>query len=88
MKIIQTIVFDDQKRRIVVLQRDDDSFGFEEQHLSVDHLGQAWIPVGDHSTIRFDTAERALIEARRFVPWLAEARIGDAPGSPGSMHTP
>jgi hypothetical protein len=75
MTIIQTIVFDDQKRRVVVFQRDDGSFGFEEQRYLVNALEKAWLPAGEHSDTRFDTAERALLEARRHVPWLAEARI-------------
>ncbi len=78
MKIIQTIMFDDEKRRVVVFQRDDGSFGFEEQRYSEKPLESAWHEVGDHSAIRFETVAGALIEARGRVPWLAEARRGGA----------
>ena len=78
MKIIQTIAFDDQKRRVVVFQRDDGSFGFDEQHASDNPSKSEWVPVGDHAATRFDAAASALIAARRHVPWLAEVRIDDA----------
>jgi hypothetical protein len=78
MKIIQTILFDDRKRRVVVFQRDDGSFGFDEQHYAEDPLESPWLPTGDFAAARFDSAARALIEARKHVPWLAEARIDGA----------
>ena len=77
MTILQTIEFNDQKRRVVVFRRDDGSFGFEEQRFLLNPLEKAWLPLGEHSDARFDTAERALIEARKRVPWLAEVRLDD-----------
>ena len=41
-------------------------------------LESPWLSTGDYAAARFDSAARALIEARKRVPWLAEARIDDA----------
>jgi len=78
MTIIQSIVFDDQKRRVIVFRRDDGSFGFEEQQASDNPSKPEWTPTSDHAATRFDAVAGALIAARRHVPWLAEARIDKA----------
>ena len=78
MKIIQTIMFDAEKRRVIVFQRDDGSFGFEEQRFAEKPLESAWHEVGDNSATRFDSEAGALIHARGRVPWLSEARPGGA----------
>jgi hypothetical protein len=73
MTTVQTITDETRKRRVVVFRRDDGSFGFEEERFSDEPLESAWIPFGRYSVCRCDTAERALVEARSRVPWLAWA---------------
>ena len=72
MTNIQTIYDEDHKRRLIVFQRDDSTFGFMEECLSPEPTGTAWIPLSLDSTCRCDTAERVLAEARGRVPWLRE----------------
>jgi hypothetical protein len=76
MKTLQTIYDDSGKRRVVIFQRDDGSFGFDAEHFSDEPLEMAWLPSGFDS--RCDTAERALVEARGRVGWLAETPHGNA----------
>jgi hypothetical protein len=72
MTTVQTIYDDAKKRRVVILQRDDGSFGFSEERFADEPHEQAWIPVGRYSVSHCDTAERALVEARGRVAWLSE----------------
>jgi hypothetical protein len=70
MKTLETIYDDSRKRRVIVFQRDDGSFGFDEERFSDEPLEMAWLPYGPDC--RCDSAERALSEAHGRVPWLAE----------------
>jgi hypothetical protein len=72
MKSVHTIYDNAKKRRVVVLRRDNGSFGFEEERFSDEPLEMAWIPFGRYSVSLCDTAERALAEARSRVQWLAQ----------------
>jgi hypothetical protein len=72
MTTVQTIYDDAKKRRVIILQREDGSFGFEEQRFSDEPLEMCWIPFGRYSVCHCDTAERALVEARGRVTWLSE----------------
>ena len=76
MSPIQTIYDSSQIRRVVVFQREDGSFGFEEQRFSAEALERAWIPFGRYSLSRCDTAESALAEAHGRVAWLAASSAG------------
>ncbi len=49
MKTIQTITEDPGKRRVVIFQRDDGSFGFEAEYFSDDRPEMAWLPSGSGS---------------------------------------
>jgi hypothetical protein len=73
MTTVQTIYDDAKKRRVVILQREDGSFGFEEQRFSDEPLELSWIPFGRYSVCHCDTAARALVEARGRVAWLSES---------------
>lgn len=64
MTTVQTIYDDARKRRVVILQRDDGSFGFEEQRFAGEPQEQAWIQVGRYSASHCDTEARVLVEAR------------------------
>ena len=70
MKTIQTIYDASRKRRVVIFQQDNGSFGFDAEHFSDEPLEMAWLKSGFDS--RCDTAERALVEARGRVSWLSE----------------
>jgi hypothetical protein len=59
MITVQTIYDDVRKRRAVFLQRDNGSFGFEEQRFAEEPQEQAWIPVGRYSASHCDTEARA-----------------------------
>jgi len=72
MKTIQTIYSDCRKRRVIIFQREDGSFGFDEEHFSEEPLEVAWLQAGYDS--HCDTAERAMVEAHGRVGWLAEGR--------------
>jgi hypothetical protein len=69
---IQTIYDEAQKRRLIVFQRDDSTFGFREERFSAEPMELAWIALNLDSTCRCDTVERVLAEARGRVPWLRE----------------
>ena len=70
MKPIQTLYDDAKKRRVVIFEREDGSFGFEHQRFSEEPLEMAWIPY--EQDCRCDTPERALAEARGRVAWLGQ----------------
>ena len=70
MKMLETIYDDSRKRRVIIFQRDDGSFGFDEERFSDEPVEMAWLPYG--RDCRCDSAERALSEARGRVSWLAE----------------
>ncbi len=72
MNPLQTLYDDSKKRRVVVFQRGDGTFGFEHERFAEDPLEMTWIPVG-RTDARCDTVGRALAEARARVSWLAEA---------------
>jgi hypothetical protein len=74
VKTIRTIYSDSRKRRVIIFQRDDGSFGFDEEHFSDEPLELSWLQAGYDS--RCDTAERAFGEAQGRVPWLAEKKDG------------
>jgi hypothetical protein len=70
MKTLETIYDASRKRRVIIFQRDDGSFGFDEERFSDEPLEMAWLPYD--RDCRCDSVERALSEARGRVPWLAE----------------
>jgi hypothetical protein len=75
MKTVQTIYDAAKKRRVEIFERDDGSFGFEEQRFSDEPLEMAWIPVGKppRPNCHCDTEERAVFEARGRIDWLAQS---------------
>jgi hypothetical protein len=78
MSTVQTIYDDAKKQRVIIFQREDGSFGFEEQRFSGEPLEMCWIPFGRYLACHGDTAERALVEARARVAWLSERAHDDA----------
>ncbi len=71
MTTVQTLYDGSRKRRVVVFEREDGTFGFEEQRFWDEPREMAWIPCG-RTDSRCDTVDRALVEARARISWLAE----------------
>lgn len=71
--VIDTLQHESGKLRVIIFQRSDGSFGFEDQRYSDDPLEQCWIPRGRYSVSYCDSAERAVSEARGRVDWLKGA---------------
>lgn len=75
MPIDEHIIYDrDKKRRVVVVQTADGSYGFVEEFFSTEPEEQCWIPVTKGRSIPIcDSIETALREARGRVDWLTDA---------------
>ena len=71
MKTIQTIYDESKKRRVIIFQRDDGTFGFNEEKFSDEPLEKTWIPI-DRRNSQCDTLEQVLTEIRGRVDWLPE----------------
>ena len=76
MTTVQTIYDEDHKRRLIVFQRSDGTFGFREERFSAEPMEVAWMALSLDSVCRCDTVERVLTEARGRVPWLRESNGG------------
>lgn len=70
---LRTLTGLDPRRRVVIFERPDGSFGFEEQRFGA--AEQAWFPGGRYSHSICDSADAAEREARQRVTWL-DARDG------------
>lgn len=64
MTPLQVLYDSTKKRRIVIFQRANGSYGFEEQRFSDDPHEMAWIPQCKDATSICASAELALAEAR------------------------
>lgn len=73
VRIIERIFDVSGSRRVLIFQREDGSFGFDEERFSREPLEMSWIPRGYDS--RCDTRERALSEAMGRVEWLESEMI-------------
>lgn len=69
-EIKQTFVESNGARKVEIFQRGDGSFGFEELKYGVEE--GAWFPVGRYSTAIIDSLEKAIMEAKGRVSWLAD----------------
>lgn len=70
-RVVDILSHPSGKLRVIIFQRDDGSFGFEDQKFSDEPLELSWIPRGRYSVSFCDSAERATAEARGRVDWLA-----------------
>ncbi len=70
-KVVQTLFNAEQTRQVVIFQRTDGSFGFEELRFGSDE--HVWFPCGCYSVSFTDKMEAAVREAKTRVKWLAEA---------------
>jgi hypothetical protein len=79
--VLKTLLHSDGKRRVLIKQRRDRLFSFEEEKLKQHYDDQmaarlndwstSWFPVGGRLTI-CDSQEAAQREARSSIPWLRE----------------
>ena len=80
--IIDILLHETGKFRVVIFQCTDGSFGFEDQKFSDEPLEQCWIPTGRHSECFCDSVEQAVTEARTCASWLAHPAGTPPKGSP------
>ena len=78
-RIVETLVHAGGTLRVIILQRDDGSFGFEDEKFSDDPREQCWITRGRYSESFCDSAERAVEEARGRVDWLTSPTVTNPP---------
>lgn len=69
---IKEILSVDETRKVVIVRRDDGTFGFEALRFSNDPLEICWIPTGRFSECITDSVESAECEARGRVEWLRD----------------
>jgi len=69
-RLIKTIVRPDGKRRVLIYERSDGDFEFEEQKFSDDPLEMSWMPISRRRKSTCDSAETAEREARDRIEWL------------------
>jgi hypothetical protein len=73
-KVVDTLYDGPRKRRVLIFQRDDGTFGFEEEYFSDLPHESAWIPVTSRRATRVSSAAEAAQEARTRVSWLVQER--------------
>lgn len=81
-RVIDTLVHASGRFRVIIFQREDGSFGFEDQKFSDEPQEQCWIERGRYSENFSDSAERATSEARGRVDWLASPEAPPATIAP------
>ncbi len=57
-----------------IFVRDDGSFGFEEFRRDSEDMGK-WTGLNYYSALKYESQDRALIEARKCVAWLDEVLL-------------
>lgn len=73
-KIVREIYNPDRTRRVLIVQRDGGSFGFEEEHFSEEPLEKCWIRESQKPFSICDSPEIALKEATGRIAWLASSQ--------------
>jgi hypothetical protein len=69
-KVVQEIYSQDKDHRILILERSDGTFCYEEQRFSQREAELCWIPKKRQTIGLYDRAETALREAIANVDWL------------------
>jgi len=69
---VKTIYDDTGKRRAIIFQRDDGTFGFDEEYFSDDPLEKCWVSASLHGECRCDSLEIAIRETVGRVDWLSK----------------
>jgi hypothetical protein len=70
-KILREIYNADQTRRVLIVERENKAFGFEEEYFSDDPLEMSWCDVRQKPFAICDSPETALTEATGRIEWLA-----------------
>jgi len=69
-KLVECIADETGRFRVIIFQREDGSFGFEDQTFSDEPTEQCWISRRRHSESFCDSARRAVKEAHQRVDGL------------------
>jgi hypothetical protein len=72
MKTVRTIAHPDGERRVLIVDRGDGRFGYEEEYFSKDPQERYWLPRRQYPLTICDSPERAEREARANVDWLRD----------------
>ena len=67
----KTFVKSDGTRKVVIFQREDKTFGFEEFKFGPEE--NSWFPVGKYSLAMIDSLEKTIMEAQGRIQWLAQS---------------
>jgi len=68
--VVRILSEDSGLRRVLIVRRENDTFGFEEEHWSDEPLEQCWIQRGHYSISICDSEEAAIREAHNRISWL------------------
>ncbi len=68
--VVQALYSKDGKHRVLIVQRDNGSFGFEEEYFSEDEWSRQWCRYSQNPFSICDSADTALREAKGRVQWL------------------
>ena len=69
IRVVQTLYDESGERRVILFQREDGSFGFDEEHLAKEGEVSYWIPAYGRTVCFADTLER-FCEKSTEDPWL------------------
>ena len=69
---MQEIYDQDEERRVVILQRGDGTFFYEEEYFSKHEYEMCWIPKKQQTIGFYDSQETALREAIANTDWLRD----------------
>ena len=72
-KVVKTLFNSDVNRVVVIFQRPDDTYGFDESGFRDEE--QCWFPCGQYSESFIDSLETALKEVRGRVAWLSNNKV-------------
>jgi len=68
-RVVRSINMDGERVCVDIFVRPDGSYGFEEYRRDPEDM-RGWFSIGRYERHAFETAEGALAEARRRLPWL------------------
>lgn len=68
-KVIRSINLDGDLMCVDIFQRKDDSFGFDEFRRDPED-GRGWYSIGHYGHAVFESADAALLQAKKSVSWL------------------
>ena len=73
MRIVRTMTSPEGKRRVLIVDRGDGRFGYDEEYFSDDPDEKCWVPLRQFPLTIRDSPESAEREARGCVDWLRDA---------------